>query len=562
VNHFQQDGLGLAPLLVVGAAGLIGKLWPWRWLPAADRLLGGRAAPLLAGVITSYVIYQVWGSLNAVPVIHDEAAYLLQAQMLAQGHLVGPGRPLPQFFEQFHVFVTPVLTSKYPLGFALALVPGVWLGVPGLGPVLLGGLTGAMLFLLARRLATPSVALLTWLLWVVTPGSLRFRPSYLTESLTGLLWLASWWSLLEWKRTGRRGWLLAVSALVAWQTITRPVTAIAFTLPVAVVVLLAAHRTRRWGDLAIAMALGAACLAILPYQNEVTTGSWRRTPLTLYSKVYFPFDLPGFGLDSTPPQRPLPADFQAFTARFSPMHRAFTPARLPFIFIQRIALVLRDAWGDWWPSFSVVSLLGLAAAGPEVLFGAGTCLLLMICYLTFAHDQHWMVYYLEAQVVLMFVVALGVSELLRRLVSREDGSMENLEDRRRRVSFALLLLSLAVASTWVPTIRVARSIARFVRRDQETFRERVAKLPGPSIVFIRYSPSHEVNHSLITNEPDLERAHAWLVYDRGTENGQLIALAPGRTPWLYDEERRRMMPIAPDGTPHPPAPDPTGVHLR
>ena len=69
-------------------------------------------------------------------------------------------------------------------------------------PVILSGLTGAMLFLLARRLSTPSVALLAWLLWVVTPGNLRFRPVYLTESLTGLLWLASWWSLLEWRRRG------------------------------------------------------------------------------------------------------------------------------------------------------------------------------------------------------------------------------------------------------------------------------------------------------------------------------------------------------------------------
>ncbi|MFI5210510.1 MAG: hypothetical protein ACHQ2E_08700, partial [Gemmatimonadales bacterium] len=221
-------GLGLLPLLLVAVAGLAARFWPGRSLPVADRLLASAAAPVLAGVFTSLVIYQVWGSLNGVPVIHDEAAYLLQAQMLAQGHLVGPARPLPQFFEQFHVFVTPVLASKYPLGFAVALVPGVWLSLPGLMPVLLGGLTGAMLFLLARRFATPSVALLAWLLWVVTPGSLRFRPSYLTESLTGLLWLASWWSLLEWKRTGRRGWLLGLSLLVAWQAITRPVTAIAF----------------------------------------------------------------------------------------------------------------------------------------------------------------------------------------------------------------------------------------------------------------------------------------------------------------------------------------------
>jgi len=535
-------GLGVLPLLLAVAAGLAARFWPDRLLPAADRLLASHVAPILAGAVTSLVIYQVWGSLDAVPVIHDEAAYLLQAQMLAHGHLAGPARPLPQFFEQFHVFVTPVLTSKYPLGFALALVPGIWLGLPGLGPVLLSGLTGAMLFLLARRLATPSVALLAWLLWVVTPGSLRFRPSYLTESLTGLLWLASWWSLLEWRRTGRRGWLLGLALLIAWQTITRPVTAIAFSLPVAGAVLLTTYRTRRWRDLAIALALGAACLSVLPYQNKVTTGSWLRTPLTLYSKIYFPFDLPGFGLDSTPPQRALPPDFVAFTARFAPLHRQFTPARLPAILAERAGLVALDAWGRWWPAFGILALLGLLAGGAEARFGAMTVVALFLCYLTFAHDDRWMIYYLEGQAVLMFLVAEGA-----RLLVRWTGG-ERLAGEPRRGSLALLLLCLCAGAIWPQAIRDASGTLRYVSFDQERFRRLVARLPGPAIVFIRYGPGHDLNHSLITNEPDLERSHAWLVYDLGAENASLMALAPERTPWLYDEERRRLVRVSPGGS--------------
>jgi hypothetical protein len=536
-------GLGLLPLLLVAAAGLVGRLWPDRLLPATDRLLGGRAAPLLAGAVTSYVIYQVWGSLDAVPVIHDEAAYLLQAQMLAGGHLVGPPPPLPQFFEQFHVFVTPVLAARYPVGFALALVPGVWAGLPGLMPVILSGLTGAVLFLLARRVSTPQVALLAWLLWVVTPGNLRFRPSYLTESLTGLLWLASWWSVLEWRRTGRRGWLLGLSLMVAWQTITRPVTAIAFTAPVAVVVLLTTYRTRRWADLATAVALGAACLAVLPFQNKVSTGSWRRTPLTLYSKVYFPFDLPGFGLDSTPPQRELPADFQAFAARFAPLHRDFVPARLPVIFAHRTGLMLLDAWGRWWPAFAVLALAGLLSGGREAQFGTATVLVLLLCYLTFAHDDRWMVYYLEGETVLLFLVAAGAWRFLQKIVGRPPGIGEP------RAGLALLLLCLCAAASWPEAIRDARATERYVSFDQEQFRRRVAGLPGPAVVFIRYGPDHDFNHSLIMNQANLERAHAWLVYDRGAENFSLIALAPGRTPWLYEEERRRFVRLGPDGTP-------------
>jgi hypothetical protein len=534
-------GQGLLPLLLAGAAGLLARRWPRQGSPVTDRVLGSKVAPLLAGVATSIVVYQVWGSLDAVPVIHDEAAYLLQAQMLARGHLVGPPRPLPQFFEQFHVFVTPVLAARYPLGFALALVPGVWLGLPGLVPVILSGLTGAMLFLLARRLATPTVALLAWLLWVVTPGSLRFRPAYLTESLTGLLWLASWWSLLEWRRTGRRGWLLGLSLLIAWQVITRPVTAIAFTIPVAAVVLVTTGRSGRWADLAMAMALGVACLFVLPYQNLVTTGNWRVTPLSEYSRVYFPFDLPGFGLDSTPPQRALPADFQAFAARFAPPHREFVPRRLPSILVDRIALTLLDAWGRWWPSFAILALLGLLAGAAEVRFGALTFLVLLLCYLTFAHDERWMVYYLEGQAVLMVLVAVGARRVVQ-LVSGEIAGSQPL-----RLEPAVLLLSLGAAATWPGAIREARGTVRYVNFEQERFARRVGELSGPIIVFIRYGPDHDFNHSLISNPPDLQRAHAWLVYDLGGENVELMALAPERTAWLYEEGRRRFVRLPPTG---------------
>lgn len=537
---------GALPLVLVLLAGLIGAFWPAALLPRVDRLAGHRILPWLAGLITALVIRNVWGSLDAAPTIHDEAAYLLQAAMLAHGQMVGPARPLPEFFEQFHVFVTPVLAARYPPGFALALVPGIWLGLPGIIPVVLSGLTGALLFALARRLSTPSVALLAWLLWVVTPGNLRFRPTYLTETLSSLLWLAAWWSLLEWRQSGRRSWLLALSGLIGWQAITRPLTAIAFAIPVGICVLLTIRRTRRWPDLGLAAGLGALCLLIIPYQNQVTTGDWRLTPLKHYSEVYFPFDLPGFGYDSTAPQRAWPADFQAFSERFGPLHRVFTPNRLPVIFLQRSGQILWDAWGRWWPSLAVLGVIGLAVGGTSVLFGAVTCLTLVVTYLTFAHAANWTVYYIEGQAVLIIVVALGAQRVAQWIAGRRNGNAESLA---QRVGLALALLSLVVLSTWSRTIREARATSRFVSFDQERFRRQVARLAGPSIVFIRYSREHDLNRSLIANEPDLTRAHAWLVYDRGEENPRLMALAPERKAWLYEEERRRFIPLGPTGQP-------------
>ena len=94
-------------------------------------------APQAAGVALKFD--QPWeGRFSGyITVIHDEAAYLLQAAMIAHGHLFAPPPPLPEFFEQMHVFVTPVFAARYPPGFAIALVPGIWLGLPGLMPVLM-----------------------------------------------------------------------------------------------------------------------------------------------------------------------------------------------------------------------------------------------------------------------------------------------------------------------------------------------------------------------------------------------------------------------------------------
>ena len=187
---------------------------------------------------------------------------------------------------------------------------------------------------------------------------------------------------------GRRGWLLGLSLLIAWQVITRPLTAIAFTIPVAVVVLVTTFRNGRWGDLALAVVIGVACLSVLPYQNHVTTGNWRvrrsRCTARCTSRSTFRAS------DSTRLRRrePLPADFQAFAARFARCTGSSPRARLPFILVERIALVLLDAWGRL-----VAVVRGARPPGPGrrrggSLFGAGTCLFLMICYLTFAHDQH------------------------------------------------------------------------------------------------------------------------------------------------------------------------------
>ncbi len=532
------------PVAMVLAAGLAAARWPAasteRWL----RLGSGPWAPWIAGVLTSLVYSVIWGSLHPIATIHDESAYLLQAQLLATGRLVGPGRPLPEFFEQFQTFVTPVVTGKYPLGFALALVPGMWLGLPALMPLLLNGVAGGLLFALVRRLTTAGIAALTWLLWLLAPGTIDYHVAYLSETLSGPLWLAGWWALLEWRERGGTGWLVLLSLTTAACAITRPLTAVGFALPCGLVVLVLTARRRTWGALIPAAAAGAVVVSLLFYQNVRVTGSWRVTPWERYADVYAPSDRPGFTMDTRAPQRELPVDMRAYVVYFSEAHVGFRPGRLPGIFAARAHQVLKDAWGNWLPAFAIFAVIGLFAASGGLRFGFGCLLSLMLVHLIFAHPVNWSIYYQEGQPALAAITALGVGRTLSFLVRRAEGGGAV---QAKEVAAVWIAFALGLAAA-VPIVVDARHKKTKLSEYHADFARKVEALPGRTIVFVRYSPIHRFYYSLVTNPADLESAPAWLAHDLGSENQRLVALAPDRTPYLYIEQKKLMVPLAPDGT--------------
>src|SRR5581483_10346541 len=311
--------------------------------------LDRRWAPVLIGAVTAALRFIVAGTLQRIPVVHDEAAYLLQARLFASGHWTAPGRPVPEFFEQLMIFVTPFVASKYPPGQSLMLVPGVWLGVPGLVPILFAGVSGALVFAMARRVAGGWVAVLTWLLWISSYPTLYWRATYyMSETTSDTAWLVAWWGLLVW-RVDQRRWGLIVTALaVGVVTITRPLTGVALALPVGVVALDAAWRRHEWLILATAAAVGAAVLMVIPMWSAATTGDWSQTPLRLHERMYLPNDHPGFG-DGVlrQPERRLPPDLAANQAAYTPLHLNYRPSALPRTLLRRLDRIAHDAWYDW-----------------------------------------------------------------------------------------------------------------------------------------------------------------------------------------------------------------------
>lgn len=505
--------------------------------------LDSRAAPIVAGIVTTAWFWWTWGSLSALPRWTDESSYLLQAGIFALGRWTTAARPLPEFFEQFHVIITPFTASKYPPGHALALVPGVMLGLPGLVPLLLGGGTGALVFALARRLANGWVALLTWLLWAAAPGILEWRLSYFSESTTGLLWLVGWWALMEWREKARTRWFVALAAAIGYAAITRPLTAVVFALPVGAVVLHTVVRHGRWRDLGIGFAIGSTMLLAIPLWSAATTGDWTTTPLAHYTSQYIPWDAPGFGLDSTPATRTLPPDLEEIDLAYQDLHRAHVVEAMPRVLAGRLAWIGGDLWTGWWGYLLLpLTLLGVSLLPRAAWPGAITTVLLVLAYLPYAHFDDWTVYYTEAYPVLTFATALGVWRLtgwLATWMSRRSRNPRSPGSAPASHALQPAMFSLAVLLLLAPlSIQMEaqhRAVTSRVRAQQDLMRP-VTDVPADrAIVFIRYSDRHNVHRSLILNGPDLDREQVWRVYDRGPENARLRQLAPDRVAYLYDE---------------------------
>lgn len=489
----------------------------------------GRLATAVALLVMLLTVW-VWGGIRAPAVVDDEAAYLLQAELFAAGHWRVPSPEPPAAFTQPAVLVTPVMAPKMAPGHALVLAPGALLGLPGLVPVVMSGLISALIIVLVGERRSPGVALLTVALWLTAAGQWRWRASYFSENTTGMLWLAGWLALLRWRETGRQGWLLALAAMTGWIAITRPLTAVAFALPVAIMVLRDVVRRRRWRQLAAAAGLGTVVLMLLPLQNRQVLGDWRASPLALYTRQYMPFDKVGFGLDSTPPTLGLPAAMQGAQEPFMARHREHRPAALPAVLATRLRVLSQSLFGGWRIAWIPAAMIGLAVVGASGWFALVGGLLLYVAYLLYAHEAHWSVYYYEASPIFAFVIASGLGWLLVRATGRE------------RLGTGLAAgAAAAILVVAIPDLRAARGFRDAAQRPYRALADATAG-QGRLLVFVRYTPTHDPNVNLVRNVVDARTARVVTALERGPEaDAEVIRAHPGREVRHWDGDANQFV---------------------
>lgn len=521
---------------------LLVALLSYRNSDASDQGVGRMASALdsrwilaVVGAVTVAVIWTSWATWHPFPVVHDEMAYVLQSQIFARGRWALPSPAIPEFFEQPHVLVVPSVAEKYFPGHALVLTVGALVGLPALMPLVLQAVIAILLFVLARRVANGGVALLSWILWLTSPIVLYFGASFYSEATTTACWLAGWYALLEWRAQRKLRWLLAVAFFTGWGAITRPLTGLAYAIPLGVVVLSDVYRTRRWRDLSWALVMGVVVLAILPLWSARTTGDWRVTPQTLYTQQYMPYDVPGFGMRRTPPERPLTLEIEHLNQAYSRYHVTHYPSTLLKTLVQRAAALRMDVWGSSGGVMMIFAMLGVFTLTGPTVFAVGSALFLFLVYLLYATPPSWTLYYYETVPALAFLTASGLAwaaALTSTRPRRLPGGW-----RSPRLTSALVAGALVLCIPGARMLEYLRVERRLERVPQRRFALTVEALPDRrAVIFVRYSPVHDSNVAWVQNSANPAAERVWIVYDRGEqENARLLALSPERVPYLFDE---------------------------
>ncbi len=272
------------------------------------------------------------------PRMFDECSYAIGAQLLAHGKLWLPQHQLADFFGSFFVVTRPVYSSIYFPGTFVAFAPAVWFGWPTwVIPVVLSGISVALLYRIVTKLTGDGAAGLLSALWIVSLMSFRglsvMMMSHVVLLFLGLLMV---WLWLRWGEAARRRWIwvLAIGAIAGWAAITRPVDAIAYALPIGIAMLFSLRGKSLPTTLALLVLGGMPFLALQVVHNVGVTGSAFRTPYTEYLKR----EQPGaqFGIRSF--------DRAWKPASDSPKARAYYNWLRPFLWVHQP----HNFWRPWF----------------------------------------------------------------------------------------------------------------------------------------------------------------------------------------------------------------------
>lgn len=489
------------------------------------------------------------------PRFHDESMHLIQAQMLARGRLWMPPHPLPQFFETFFIFVTPVYASMQFPGTSILYVPGIWCGWPfWVTSLLVAAVTVGLMYRVVAE-AIDGVAGFLAALWLLGSTDFRYFGLMVLSYPAALMFgLAIVWAWLRWRQKPAMLRCAAIGALAGWAAITRPADALCFALPVGFAMLFDLRDqyrhapsdalgtfSRRIATTGLVLfAAAAPFIMIQLIANRGVTGSWLHTPHALYVERFHPrisYGLGGVGNPATPATT-LRQKLDYYRSFVLGSSADYTPATAPRQWIkQRLPAMLDVSLPK--PLAIILLPCGLVALTTRprrVLFAA---LPLFVLFYAFA------AIFASTYVMITAAAIIPLALLGSRVIEEASGRLE------RFVAPIMVVVLAGIGIMGLPRLRGPVQ-EQYLMPTLDAVEQQLSSISGRALVFFTYRTGQNTNEEPVFNidVADIDSARIVRAHDLGPlENMKLIRyyarLQPDRQVYAFDRDDLSLRPLGP-----------------
>jgi hypothetical protein len=473
---------------------------------------------LIAGLMMQVLIAE------RVPHIIDEIAYQFQAQVFARGNLWAPPQP-SAFFTPFVVTIHEHRVGKYPIGWPMLLAPAELIGAGWLMPPILHTVTTMLIYQIGRDLYHRRAGIIGAMLAALSPFAL-IQAALMMSHTAAAFWVALiLWSLLRADQVMAadghpQRWIALLGASTGMLAITRPYTALAVSVPLAIVLLV--RMMRQPGGLSVfvrvywPVAASIPIAMLQPLWLLLVTGS----PTTNLYALLWPYDRVGFGPEFGPSGHTL-AQGLVYT---------------------RESLLkgwVNDLYG--WPGLSWVPVAAGLVFGSRWLpphkrfwpwLSVGIFASIVVFHVAF-WGAGWGLgprYYFEAHGPLAVLAGIGIVGASERVLK----PIPSLHRYGAHLGYAILALMLAINLGLYLPGRLARLRAEeFVIRRAPV--DALNALVQDRYVLVFSQQPGWVNYGALfsLNNPWYD-GQIVVAHDIGPgENARIVALHPGRDVWYY-----------------------------
>jgi hypothetical protein len=442
-----------------------------------------------------------------VPHIHDEFAYLLQADTFSHARLSNPTHPMYEFFETFHVFHTPTYQAKYPPGQGLFLALGeIVYALPAAGVWLSCGLACFALAWLLTACIPPLWALLTTLLFLLNPTVLvSWSQSYwggYVAFIGGALFFGSLFRLME-KRKTSTSTIMVLAVFIL--SITRPVEGL-LTVAIALPFLLWS-----WKDESIFKKEG------WPLKNYATVLAFGVVAIIIFQLIY----------NNAVSGNPLKYAYLNWTYKNSNIDliRNYTGSPKISIFTE-----LSSAYKFFYTPFLGLILALLFFVKEKNIVILSILWIFIITIVSTIMTPAWPHYLAPIAPLNYLLVGIAFHTLsCKSMRGIKTGRLAAAGLYTAFIFYFISTLFIIVQSeppyTWG---RVRQEILTELNKTEEK-----------NIIFVRYSKSHSIHSEWVYNEADIDRSQVIWARDLGAEkNKALIAHFPKRNIWLLEPDKQ------------------------